>query len=51
MRDDIICMHASWFPPQYPFLSILILIIIKKKIDRKSKRERETEKGNLLLLT
>jgi hypothetical protein len=49
MRDDIICMHVSWFPPQYPSLSIVILIVRKKKRDRKRERERDG-KGNRLLL-
>ncbi len=42
MRDDIICMYiyVSWFPPQYPFLSIVILIIRKKKIERKREEKR-----------
>jgi hypothetical protein len=43
MRDDIICMYVSWFPPQYPSLSIVILIIREK---RDGERDGE-KKGNL----
>lgn len=31
MSDDIIRMYVSWFPAQYPFLSIVLHCYLKEK--------------------